>query len=138
MESWSVHATSYRFYIQIVKHLQKRTKKDKRNGAKAADSASGSGEGNSTAIATTDTDSSTSENTRDAEVSQQTAPRRTSRPAAAMRQLNRVQPMPLPLRNRGRRKMRQYILVAVAVLSVIALIVAGSYIHLPSLRSLHF
>jgi len=46
-----------------------------------------------------------------------------------------VQPMPAPLRNRGRRKMRQYLLIAMAVLSVLALFVAGNYI--PKLKSLH-
>ncbi|ONM55955.1 Proton pump-interactor 1 [Zea mays] len=41
--------------------------------------------------------------------------------------------MPAPLRNRGRRKLRQYILIAAAVLTVLALFVAGNYI--PRLRS---
>jgi len=86
-------------------------------------------------MATTDTDSNASDNPREVEAPQATASKRLSRPAAAIKQLNRVQPMPAPLRNRGRRKMRQYLLIAAAVLSVLALFVAGNYI--PKLKSLH-
>jgi len=82
-------------------------------------------------LATADTDSNASDNPREVEVSQPAAPR----PAAAIKQLNRLQPMPAPLRNRGRRKLRQYILIAAAVLSVLALFVAGNYI--PRLKSVH-
>ncbi|XP_062194370.1 uncharacterized protein LOC133897597 [Phragmites australis] len=111
---------------------KKKAKKDKKKGP--ADS-SAIGDGNATAMATADTDSNASDNPRDVEVPQ-TAPKRLSRPAAAMKQLNRIQPMPAPLRNRGKRKMRQYVLIAAAVLLVLALFVAGNYI--PRLKSLRF
>ncbi|KAL6844749.1 hypothetical protein ACP4OV_025408 [Aristida adscensionis] len=112
---------------------KKKAKKDKKKGP--SDQASGSGDGNNVAAA--DTEKNTSVNPRDADVPQPTAaPKRLSRPAAVMKQLNRVEPMPLPLRNRGKRKMRQYIMAVVAVLSVLALFMAGNYI--PQLKSLHF
>jgi cell division septal protein FtsQ len=120
--------------LLFSKHLQKKSKKDKKKGPTAADS-SAVGDSNAAALATADTDSNTSDNSREVEVPQSTATKRLSRPAAAIKQLNRVQPMPAPLRNRGRRKMRQYILIAAAVLSVLALFVAGNYI--PRLKSLH-
>ena len=112
--------------------MQKKAKKDKKKGP--ADS-SANGEGSAAALATADTDSNASDNPREVEVPQPTASKRISRPAAAIKQLNRLQPMPAPLRNRGRRKMRQYLLIAAAVLSVLALFVAGNYI--PRLKSLH-
>ncbi|XP_062200102.1 uncharacterized protein LOC133902505 isoform X2 [Phragmites australis] len=116
---------------------KKKTKKDKKKGATPGDSTSAVGDNSAMAMATIDT--GISENPREAEVSQQTVHKRISRPAAAIKQLNRVQPMPAPLRNRGKRKMRQYILFAAAVLSVLALFVAGNYIpRLSSLKSLHF
>ncbi|KAK8460065.1 hypothetical protein SEVIR_2G267800v4 [Setaria viridis] len=113
---------------------KKKAKKDKKKGPTPADS-SAIGDSNAAALATADTDSNASDNSREVEVPQSTAPKRLSRPAAAIKQLNRVQPMPAPLRNRGRRKMRQYILIAAAVLSVLALFMAGNYI--PRLKSLH-
>lgn len=113
----------------MLNHLQKKAKKDKKHGATSVDSANGSGEGNAEAIATNYTAASTTANTREAGVSQHTAPKRPSRPSIALKQLNRVEPMPLPLRNRGRRKMRQYMMVTVAVLmSVLALFLAGIYV----------
>ncbi|KAG2635883.1 uncharacterized protein LOC120661102 [Panicum virgatum] len=113
---------------------KKKAKKDKKKGTTPADS-SAIGDSNAAAMATADTDSNASDNPREVEAPQATAPKRLSRPAAAIKQLNRVQPMPAPLRNRGRRKMRQYLLIAMAVLSVLALFVAGNYI--PKLKSLH-
>ncbi|KAL6656257.1 hypothetical protein ACP70R_007083 [Stipagrostis hirtigluma subsp. patula] len=113
---------------------KKKAKKDKKKGP--SDTASGSGDSNAADTATVDGDKNTSQNPRDTDGPQHMAPRRISRPAAVMKQLNRVEPMPLPLRNRGKRKMRQYIMVAVAVLSVLALFMAGNYI--PQLKSLHF
>jgi hypothetical protein len=106
--------------------MQKKAKKDKKKG-QTDTSASGN--------ATAETDSNASDNPREIEVPQPTAHKRISRPAAAIKQLNRLEPMPAPLRNRGKRKMRQYILIAAAVLSVLALFVAGNY--LPKLKSLH-
>uniref|UniRef100_A0ACD5YGK3 Uncharacterized protein n=1 Tax=Avena sativa TaxID=4498 RepID=A0ACD5YGK3_AVESA len=90
----------------------------------------GSGEGNSAAIATADTESNASENARDSEVPQQVAPRRTiSRPAAAVRQLNKFEPRPEPLRNKSKKKTRQYFFIGVAV--AIALILAWRSLDLP-------
>jgi len=90
----------------------------------------GSGEGNSAAIATADTESNASENARDSEVPQQVAPRRTiSRPAAAVRQLNKLEPRPEPLRNKSKKKTRQYFFIGVAV--AIALILAWRSLDLP-------
>jgi hypothetical protein len=106
--------------------MQKKAKKDKKKGQADASSSSN---------ATAETDSNASDNPREIEVPQPTAHKRISRPAAAIKQLNRLEPMPAPLRNRGKRKMRQYILIAAAVLSVLALFVAGNY--LPRLKSLH-
>lgn len=113
---------------------KKKAKKDKRKGTAPADSSITS-DSNAAALATADTDSNASVNSREIEVPQPSAPKKLSRPAAAIKQLNRVQPMPAPLRNRGKRKMRQYILIAAAVLSVLALFVAGNYI--PRLKSVH-
>ncbi|CAD6224381.1 unnamed protein product [Miscanthus lutarioriparius] len=114
---------------------KKKAKKDKKKGTAPADS-SAIGDSQAAALATADTDSNASDNPREVEVSQPAAaPKRLSRPAAAIKQLNRLQPMPAPLRNRGRRKLRQYILIAAAVLSVLALFVAGNYI--PRLKSVH-
>ncbi|XP_066397483.1 uncharacterized protein [Miscanthus floridulus] len=114
---------------------KKKAKKDKKKGTAPADS-SAVGGSQAAALATADTDSNASDNPREVEVSQPAAaPKRLSRPAAAIKQLNRLQPMPAPLRNRGRRKLRQYILIAAAVLSVLALFVAGNYI--PRLKSVH-
>ncbi|ONM22644.1 Proton pump-interactor 1 [Zea mays] len=114
---------------------KKKAKKDKRRGTAPADS-SLTGDGHAAALATADTDSNASDNPREAEAPQPAAaPKRLSRPAAAIKQLNRVQPMPAPLRNRGRRRLRQYILIAAAVLSGLALFVAGNYI--PRLKSVH-
>jgi hypothetical protein len=110
--------------------MQKKAKKDKKKGQTDT-----SASGNATALATAETDSNASDNPREIEVPQPTAHKRISRPAAAIKQLNRLEPMPAPLRNRGKRKMRQYILIAAAVLSVLALFVAGNY--LPKLKSLH-
>ena len=118
----------------MFKHLQKKAKKDKKKGTTPAES-SAIADSNAAALATADTDSNASDNPREADVSQPAAPKRLSRPAAAIKQLNRLQPMPAPLRNRGRRKLRQYILIAAAVLSVLALFVAGNYI--PRLKSVH-
>lgn len=112
--------------------MQKKAKKDKKKGP--ADSST-DGDGSAAALNTADTESNASDNPREVEVNQPAAPKRISRPAAAIKQLNRLQPMPAPLRNRGKRKMRQYILIAAAVLSVLALFVAGNYI--PRLKSLH-
>jgi hypothetical protein len=106
--------------------MQKKAKKDKKKG-QTDTSASGN--------VTAETDSNASDSPREIEVPQPTAHKRISRPAAAIKQLNRLEPMPAPLRNRGKRKMRQYILIAAAVLSVLALFVAGNY--LPKLKSLH-
>jgi len=114
----------------LFKHLQKKAKKDKKKGTALADTST-IGDSQAAALATADTDSNASDNPREVEVSQPAAPR----PAAAIKQLNRLQPMPAPLRNRGRRKLRQYILIAAAVLSVLALFVAGNYI--PRLKSVH-
>lgn len=120
----------------MFKHLQKKAKKDKKKGTTPAADSSAIGDSHAAALATADTDSNASDNPREVEVSQPAvAPKRLSRPAAAIKQLNRLQPMPAPLRNRGRRKLRQYILIAVAVLSVLALFVAGNYI--PRLKSVH-
>ncbi|CAN6218193.1 unnamed protein product [Urochloa humidicola] len=113
---------------------KKKAKKDKKKGSTPVDPST-VGESNAAALATADTDSNASDNSREVDVPQPTPPKRLSKPAAAIKQLNRVQPMPAPLRNRGRRKMRQYILIAAAVLSVLALFVAGNYI--PRLKSLH-
>ncbi|CAL5082125.1 unnamed protein product [Urochloa decumbens] len=113
---------------------KKKAKKDKKKGSTSADPST-VGDSNAAALATADTDSNASDNSREIDVPQPTAPKRLSKPAAAIKQLNRVQPMPAPLRNRGRRKIRQYILIAAAVLSVLALFVAGNYI--PRLKSLH-
>ncbi|CAN6211130.1 unnamed protein product [Urochloa humidicola] len=113
---------------------KKKAKKDKKKGPTSVDPST-VGDSSAAALATADTDSNASDNSREVDVPQSTAPKRLSKPAAAIKQLNRVQPMPAPLRNRGRRKMRQYILIAAAVLSVLALFVAGNYI--PRLRSLH-
>jgi len=113
---------------------KKKAKKDKKKGTTPAES-SAIADSNAAALATADTDSNASDNPREADVSQPAAPKRLSRPAAAIKQLNRLQPMPAPLRNRGRRKLRQYILIAAAVLSVLALFVAGNYI--PRLKSVH-
>ncbi|CAL5063647.1 unnamed protein product [Urochloa decumbens] len=110
---------------------KKKAKKDKKKGSTSVDPST---VGDSNAV-TADTDSNASDNSREIDVPQPTAPKRLSKPAAAIKQLNRVQPMPAPLRNRGRRKIRQYILIAAAVLSVLALFVAGNYI--PRLKSLH-
>jgi len=119
----------------LFKHLQKKAKKDKKKGTALADTST-IGDSQAAALATADTDSNASDNPREVEVSQPAAaPKRLSRPAAAIKQLNRLQPMPAPLRNRGRRKLRQYILIAAAVLSVLALFVAGNYI--PRLKSVH-
>ncbi|RLN33125.1 uncharacterized protein C2845_PM03G01730 [Panicum miliaceum] len=112
---------------------KKKAKKDRKKATPADSSASS--DSNAAAMATADTDSNASDNPREVEAPVATAPKRLSRPAAAIKQLNRVQPMPAPLRNRGRRKMRQYLLIAAAVLSVLALFVAGNYI--PKLKSLH-
>jgi hypothetical protein len=117
----------------ILKKLQKKAKKDKKKGQ--ADT-SANGDYNASTLATADTDSSASDNPREVEVPQPATPKRISRPAAAIKQLNRLEPKPAPLRNKGKRKMRQYILIAAAVLSVLALFVAGN--HLPRLKSLHF
>lgn len=114
--------------------MQKKARKDKKKGPTSADPNT-TDDSYAAALASADTDSNASDNSREAEVSQQNAPKRLSRPAAAIKQLNRVQPMPAPLRNRGKRRMRQYILIAVAVLSVLALFAAGNYI--PRLKSLH-
>lgn len=113
----------------MLNHLQKKAKQDKKKGT-SVDSANGSDEGNAEAIATNYTTASTTANTQEVGVPPHTAPKkRLSRPSIALKQLNRVEPMPLPLRNRGKRKMRQYILVSVAVLmSVLALFVAGCYV----------
>ncbi|WVZ65414.1 hypothetical protein U9M48_014779 [Paspalum notatum var. saurae] len=114
---------------------KKKAKKDKKKGGTPAES-SVAGDSNAAALATADTDSNASDNPREVDVPQPSAPKKLSRPAAAIKQLNRVQPMPAPLRNRGKRKMRQYLLIAAAVLSVLALFVAGNYI--PRLKSVHF
>ncbi|KAJ1290221.1 hypothetical protein BS78_02G226500 [Paspalum vaginatum] len=114
---------------------KKKAKKDKKKVSTPADS-SVAGDSNAAAMATADTDSNASDNSREVEVPQPSAPKKLSRPAAAIKQLNRVQPMPAPLRNRGKRKMRQYLLIATAVLSVLALFVAGNYI--PRMKSVHF
>ncbi|KAK3133701.1 hypothetical protein QOZ80_6AG0539890 [Eleusine coracana subsp. coracana] len=111
---------------------KKKAKKDKKKGQ--ADSST-NGDSSAAALTTADTDSNASDNPREVEIPQPTAPKRISRPAAAIKQLNRLDPMPAPLRNKGKRKMRQYILIAAAVLSVLALFMAGNYI--PRLKSLH-
>nr|CAB3457444.1 unnamed protein product [Digitaria exilis] len=112
---------------------KKKARKDKKKGPTSTDPNT-IDDSHAAALASADTDSNASDNSREVEVSQQTAHKRLSRPAAAIKQLNRVQPMPAPLRNRGKRKMRQYILMAVAMLSVLALFAAGNYI--PRLKSL--
>lgn len=118
---------------------KKKAKKDKKIGTTPEDLVSGLGEGNSAAITTADTESNGSESARDTEVPPQAAPRRIARPAAAMRQLNRLQPMPLPLRNRSRRRTRQYIIIgAVVALVAAALILAARYLNLPGLSLLRF
>ncbi|KAL5218048.1 hypothetical protein ABZP36_018732 [Zizania latifolia] len=109
---------------------KKKTKKNKKKGSTSVDSLDGSGEDNAQVIATNNSDSSTTENSREVEFPQHKAlKKRGSRQPVALKQLNKMEPMPLPLRNKGRRKMRQYIMVAVAaVVSVLALVVASKYV----------
>lgn len=110
----------------MFNHLQRRAKRDRTRGSTSADSGSGSGEANAEATVTNDADSSTIENSRGVDLSQHRALKK--RPPT-LKQLNKMEPMPLPLRNKGRRKMRQYIMVAVAaVISVLALVVASKYV----------
>ncbi|BAF24140.1 uncharacterized protein [Oryza sativa Japonica Group] len=105
---------------------KRRAKRDRTRGSTSADSGSGSGEANAEATVTNDADSSTIENSRGVDLSQHRALKK--RPPT-LKQLNKMEPMPLPLRNKGRRKMRQYIMVAVAaVISVLALVVASKYV----------
>uniref|UniRef100_A0A0E0LWU5 Proton pump-interactor 1 n=1 Tax=Oryza punctata TaxID=4537 RepID=A0A0E0LWU5_ORYPU len=105
---------------------KKKAKRDRTRGSTSADSGSGSGEANAEATVTNDADSSTTENSRGGDLSQHRALKK--RPPT-LKQLNKMEPMPLPLRNKGRRKMRQYIMVAVAaVISVLALVVASKYV----------
>ncbi|XP_015695995.1 uncharacterized protein LOC102718863 isoform X2 [Oryza brachyantha] len=109
---------------------KKKAKKDKTRGSTSVASVNGSGEGTAEAIVPNDPDSSTTENSRGGDFSQHKAmKKKTSRPSVVLKQLNKMDPMPLPLRNKGRRKMRQYIMVAVAaVVSVLALVVANKYV----------
>ncbi|KAJ6793171.1 trichohyalin [Iris pallida] len=58
-----------------------------------------------------------------------TSKRRSSRPAVAVKQYDRVQPLPFPLRNRGKRKMTTWIWVILTALLVLLLFFAGNYLH---------
>ncbi|KAF0892018.1 hypothetical protein E2562_012491 [Oryza meyeriana var. granulata] len=105
---------------------KKKARKDKRRGSTSVDSVNGNGERNAEAAATNDTDPSTTENSREIDFALKKRP---SRPSVALKQLNKMEPMPLALRNKGRRKMRQYIIVAVvAAVSVLALVMASKYV----------
>uniref|UniRef100_A0A0D9X701 Proton pump-interactor 1 n=1 Tax=Leersia perrieri TaxID=77586 RepID=A0A0D9X701_9ORYZ len=105
---------------------EKKAKKDRRKGS-TSDSVNDNGEGNAEATVANGADPSSTENSREVDNPQHRAPKK--RPSVALKQLNKMEPMPLALRNKGRRKMRQYIIVAVvAAFSVLALVMASKYV----------
>ncbi|XP_073004977.1 uncharacterized protein [Typha latifolia] len=102
---------------------KRRAKKDKKKVADATDATNGNAK-NQTAIVT---DSNSSEITRETDVPVAAGSKRRSRSVVAVKQLNRIQPVPLPLRNRGKRKTHMWTWVLLSSLLVLVLFLVGNY-----------
>ncbi|KAK1632000.1 hypothetical protein QYE76_006315 [Lolium multiflorum] len=128
-----------RIEFRLLKEAEEREKRKEQKIHKIvtvpAGLAGGNGEGSSAATGTPDTESNSSENARDSKVPQQAPPRRNTN--RAVKQINKLEPMPDPLKNKFRKKTQHYVFIGVAVaLAVVALILAGRSLNLPGLNFL--
>ncbi|KAM0869750.1 hypothetical protein ACQ4PT_040479 [Festuca glaucescens] len=126
-----------RIEFRLLKEAEEREKRKEQKinkiGTTPAGLTGGNGEGNSAAT-TADTESNSSENARDSKVPQQPAPRRVTNRAL---KTSRIERMPDSLKNKFKKRTQHYVLIGVAIaLAVVALILAGRSLNLPSLNFL--
>ncbi|KAJ6833087.1 trichohyalin [Iris pallida] len=120
----------YRSQKEAELKEKKRARKEMKR-AYGTEAGNGDVDGQTTPV--TDTASSDTSVPQEAETRvASTSKRRSSRPAAAVKQFDRVQPLPFPLRNRGKRKMTTWMWVILTALFVLLLFFAGNYVTVSS------